>query len=211
MTPENGRSFKFLRNGEAEPADIDWEKGIDSARQAISEALSAKNIAFLLGAGCSSLMRDGTEVGIPTMSPLAKEFCAFRFAPAEPRGEDTRADDVVEDPNQSDAQTHYIRGEDGAEIPLRPEVCDDSKPQPKDGPAPWRLTTAEVDCLTALGIDLESGYNRNLERLMEVLFSQRFVLRASENSSHWPQLNLINGIIEKVQAFLWCRLTDGAF
>ena len=40
------------------------------------EALGARNIAFLLGAGCSSMVvGDGTERGIATMAPLAKEFC----------------------------------------------------------------------------------------------------------------------------------------
>ena len=58
------RTFKFVRNGEPEPADMDWEKGIETARQAISEAMNAKNIAFLLGAGCSSLMKSGIEAGI---------------------------------------------------------------------------------------------------------------------------------------------------
>lgn len=41
----------------------------------ISEAMSAKNIDFLLGAGCSSLMKGDKELGISTMAPLAKEFC----------------------------------------------------------------------------------------------------------------------------------------
>jgi hypothetical protein len=30
------RTFKFLRNGETEPVDMDWKKGIEIARQAIS-------------------------------------------------------------------------------------------------------------------------------------------------------------------------------
>jgi len=69
------RKFQFLRNGDADPSELDWNKGIESARQAISEAMNAKNIAFLLGAGCSSLMRGEKELGIATMAPLAKEFC----------------------------------------------------------------------------------------------------------------------------------------
>jgi len=69
------RKFQFLRNGDADPSELDWSKGIESARQAISETMNAKNIAFLLGAGCSSLMRDKKELGIATMEPLAKEFC----------------------------------------------------------------------------------------------------------------------------------------
>jgi hypothetical protein len=69
------RKFQFLRNGDGELVDLDWSKGIESARQAISEALNAKNVAFLLGAGCSSFMKGGKELGIATMAPLAKEFC----------------------------------------------------------------------------------------------------------------------------------------
>lgn len=64
-----GRQFQFLRNGNADPLALDWSKGAESARQAISETMSAKNIAFLLGAGCSSLMKDGKELGISTMAP----------------------------------------------------------------------------------------------------------------------------------------------
>lgn len=77
--------------------------------------------------------------------------------------------------------------------------------------APWRLTRAEIEYLDALGIDLEQGYNRNLERLMEVLFAQRFVLRQSVNAAFWPSRDLIDGVITKVQDFLWARVTNGAF
>ncbi len=72
--------FKFLRSGGAEPAELDWGRGIETVRQAMSEAMSAKNIAFLLGAGCSSFMKDGQDLGIPTMAQLAKEFCAETLA-----------------------------------------------------------------------------------------------------------------------------------
>ncbi len=47
---EEERKFQFLRNGDADPSELDWSKGIESARQAISEAMNAKNIAF-----CSAL------------------------------------------------------------------------------------------------------------------------------------------------------------
>ncbi|WP_439372891.1 SIR2 family protein [Bradyrhizobium sp. DASA03120] len=213
MIEGNVRTFKFLRNGDAEAAEMDWEKGIDTARQAISEALNAKNIAFLLGAGCSSLMRDGTDVGIPTMAPLAKEFCAATLAAVMPGLAMPEPDEDLQLDTEtiSNAQAHYVRGEDGAEVALRPNLVNEAESQSETSLLPWRLTNAEYDCLTALGIDLESGYNRNLERLMEVLFSQRFVLRKRHDASRWPQLDLINSIIEKVQAFLWSRLTDGAF
>ncbi|WP_301273326.1 hypothetical protein [Acetobacter okinawensis] len=33
----NERKFQFLRNGDADPLKLDWNKGIESARQAISK------------------------------------------------------------------------------------------------------------------------------------------------------------------------------
>lgn len=168
------RKFQFLRNGDAGPSELDWNKGIESARQAISEAMNAKNIAFLLGAGCSSLMRDEKELGIATMAPLAKEFCGETLA--------ARAAGFYGDP-----------------------------PVVGAAPAPWRLTKGELDYLDALGIDLAKDYSRNLERLMEVLFAQRFVLRQSENPDLHPYRAVLDGIIKKVQDFLWTRVTQGAF
>jgi hypothetical protein len=168
------RKFQFLRNGDADPSELDWNKGIESARQAISEAMNAKNIAFLLGAGCSSLMRDEKELGIATMAPLAKEFCEETLA--------ARAAGFYGDP-----------------------------PVVGAAPAPWRLTKGELDYLDALGIDLAKDYSRNLERLMEVLFAQRFVLRQSENPNLHPYRAVLDGIIKKVQDFLWTRVTQGAF
>ena len=168
------RKFQFLRNGDADPSELDWNKGIESARQAISEAMNAKNIAFLLGAGCSSLMRDKKELGIATMAPLAKEFCGETL--------EARAAGFYGDP-----------------------------PVVGAAPAPWRLTKGELDYLDALGIDLAKDYSRNLERLMEVLFAQRFVLRHSENAALHPNRAVLDGIIKKVQDFLWTRVTKGRF
>lgn len=171
---EEGRKFQFLRNGDADPSALDWNKGAESARQAISEAMNAKNIAFLLGAGCSSLMKEGKELGISTMAPLAEEFCGETV--------DARAAGAYADP-----------------------------PAAGQAPAPWRLTKVELDYLDALGINLEKDYSRNLERLMEVLFAQRFVLRHSENPDLHPNRAVLDGIIKKVQDFLWTRVTKGRF
>ena len=171
---EEERKFQFLRDGDAEPSELDWDKGIESARKAISEAMNAKNIAFLLGAGCSSLMKDKKELGIATMAPLAKEFCGETV--------EARAAGFYSDPPTAGAV-----------------------------PAPWRLTKDELDYLDALGVDLAKDYSRNLERLMEVLFAQRFVLRQSENPDLHPYRAVLDGIIKKVQDFLWTRVTQGAF
>ena len=191
------RTFQFLRNGDAEPAELDWVKGIETARQAISEAMSAKNVAFLLGAGCSSLMRDRQEVGISTMAPLAKEFCGETLAA---RAAGFYAQPAVDEPEES------LVGLDDDPFADHP-----GEPAPAADAALRRLTKEEVDYLDGIGIDLEQGYNRNLERLMEVLFAQRFVLRASGSATHWPARDLVAGIIKKVQDFLWARVTDGAF
>lgn len=171
---EEERKFQFLRDGDAEPSELDWNKGIESARKAISEAMNAKNIAFLLGAGCSSLMKDKKELGIATMAPLAKEFCGETI--------EARAAGFYSDPPTAGAV-----------------------------PAPWRLTKDELDYLNALGVDLAKDYSRNLERLMEVLFAQRFVLRQSENPDLHPYRAVLDGIIKKVQDFLWTRVTQGVF
>ena len=171
---EEERKFQFLRDGDAVPSELDWNKGIESASKAISEAMNAKNIAFLLGAGCSSLMKDKKELGIATMAPLAKEFCGETI--------EARAAGFYSDPPTAGA-----------------------------APAPWRLTKDELDYLDALGVDLAKDYSRNLERLMEVLFAQRFVLRQSENPDLHPYRAVLDGIIKKVQDFLWTRVTQGAF
>lgn len=69
------RKFKFLRDGSETPLEFDWPEGAEKVRQTISEAMSARNIAFLLGAGASSVRKDEKELGIATMLHLAKEFC----------------------------------------------------------------------------------------------------------------------------------------
>lgn len=209
------RTFQFHRNGEDASAPLVWGTGEQTVRAAISDALNAKNIAFLLGAGCSSLVKDKIELGIPTMAALAREFCAETLAPVA----EAAVESVIVASDSNDAlgeiearpDDMIIRGDDGAEVRVQPpvEVTDDDEPDSK--PAAWRLTAKEHACLTALGIDLEGQYSRNLERLMELLFAHRFVLRQSENAGVWPQRDLIDSIIAKVQAFLWLRVTEGAF
>jgi hypothetical protein len=58
------------RDGE----EFDWEKAAGIVRAQLADAMNARHIAFLLGSGCSSLVRNGQQFGIPTMHPLAQEF-----------------------------------------------------------------------------------------------------------------------------------------
>ena len=74
--PAPTSGFSFIRQGDHAAQDLDWEKGPDQVRKALAEALGARNVAFLLGAGCSSMVVDDKERGISTMLPLAREFCA---------------------------------------------------------------------------------------------------------------------------------------
>ena len=162
-------TFSFLRGTEADSGEYEWPDGADVVRKALSESLSARNVAFLLGAGCSSyyaqdpdnlLDEEWREVGIPTMAPLAKEFTKVRSA-------------------------------DEAGFP----------------------TAAEREVLTGeFGIDIgDSEYARNLERLMELLFSLRFTLSRSALPKADENLKVVNLIIQKVQAFLWEKCTNGVF
>ena len=71
-----GPDYAVLRQPSA-AADANSEKAIISKiQESLTEAVNAKNVSFLLGAGCSSLLIGGAQIGIPTMKPLAQEFTA---------------------------------------------------------------------------------------------------------------------------------------
>jgi hypothetical protein len=162
-------TFKFLRGAENDANELEWPAGADVVRKALSESLNAKNVAFLLGAGCSSCYKkevdllgdeEWREVGIPTMAPLAAEFTKARSA------------DEAGFPSASE----------------RKVLTDD------------------------FGIDIgDKEYARNLERLMELMFSLRFSLARSNLARAKDNLKVVNSIIQKVQVFLWDKCTNGAF
>lgn len=162
--------FHFIKSGDQANSALDWGRGPDHVRKAIGEALNARNVAFLLGAGCSSLVVDKQERGISTMAPLAKEFCKH---------------------------------------PDEPQIDDDFNPVP--APA-WALDKADVEFLGKLGASLnDTEYSRNLERLMELLYSLRFVYKRSTKAAHEVSAKRVESIIQKVKSFLWERCTKGAF
>lgn len=57
-----------------------WDEISKIVRAQISDAMGARNLSFLLGSGCSSLIKESmpgvepAEAGIPTMAPLATKF-----------------------------------------------------------------------------------------------------------------------------------------
>jgi hypothetical protein len=58
--------------------DLNESDHIKKIQDAFSKVLDGKNLSFLLGCGCSSFVKEidtiQTDVGVPTMMPLAKEF-----------------------------------------------------------------------------------------------------------------------------------------
>jgi len=76
---EQAQTFSFLKGGEDVVASnddgaFDWEQAASKVREQLGNAMSARNVAFLLGSGCSSFYHGGKQVGIPTMAPMAKAF-----------------------------------------------------------------------------------------------------------------------------------------
>jgi hypothetical protein len=74
-----GKPLAFLKGGEdcvtaKDGHSIDWGEFAQLVRQQLSDAMNSRNVAFLLGAGCSSHVVTGKELGVATMPLLAKEF-----------------------------------------------------------------------------------------------------------------------------------------
>jgi len=72
-TNDPQRSVAFYK-GKTNTVDSESSETIATVRRDIADALNSKNLAFLLGSGCSSFQQDGRELGIPTMGPMAKKF-----------------------------------------------------------------------------------------------------------------------------------------
>lgn len=67
-------SQRIIHQGEELPQ---WEEQSATLSRQMSELFDAQNLSFLIGSGCSSMRKSGTEHGVPTMGPLAAEFCGW--------------------------------------------------------------------------------------------------------------------------------------
>jgi hypothetical protein len=72
-------SFSFLKGAEdiVAPKDgkaFEWEQAAAKVREHLNDAMNARNVAFLLGSGCSSHQIENRQVGVPTMKPMAQKF-----------------------------------------------------------------------------------------------------------------------------------------
>ncbi|WP_417558780.1 SIR2 family protein [Mesoflavibacter zeaxanthinifaciens] len=67
--------------------DLNESDQIKKIQDAFSKVLDGKNLSFLLGCGCSSFVKEidkvKTDVGVPTMMPLAKEFYTDILLPGD--------------------------------------------------------------------------------------------------------------------------------
>ncbi|HAW22903.1 MAG TPA: SIR2 family protein [Pseudomonas sp.] len=76
---EGESEFSFFKGTEdvvaaKEGSPFNWDTAASRVREHLHDALNAKHLSFLFGSGCSSLMRESQQRGIPTMAPLATEF-----------------------------------------------------------------------------------------------------------------------------------------
>ncbi len=74
---------EILEKGKAADGEANESELLKKIQDAFSKVLDGKNLSFLLGCGCSSFIiekekagggKEWTDVGVPTMIPLAKEF-----------------------------------------------------------------------------------------------------------------------------------------
>ena len=158
--------FSFFKGADdiVSPKDgtaFDWEKAATRVRENLHDALNAKHLSFLFGSGCSSLVMEDKQRGVPTMAPLAAEFLGA------------------------------VPGVDDTQFP----------------------SAAEREALsTHLGFNLGTEeFQKNLERLMEVLYSFQFVLKRSENEELAKGAAAIDSLIGKATAFVTKRCSEGLF
>jgi len=161
-----GNHFSFLKGGDdvirpREGDDFNWEKAASTVRDHLQDALNAKHLSFLFGSGCSSLVKEGDQLGIPTMAPLATEF-----------------------------------------------LDNESTDQHQDLPS----VTEREALINHLGFDLENkDIQKNLERLMEVLYSFQFVLKQTDKEDMRKGSDAINKLIDKVTSFITRKCSEGRF
>ena len=54
--------------------DKEEKVAVEEIQKELLQVFDVQNLSFLFGAGCSSHVVEGNEVGIPVMAPMAEEF-----------------------------------------------------------------------------------------------------------------------------------------
>ncbi|GAB3368849.1 hypothetical protein GCM10027431_15000 [Lysobacter rhizosphaerae] len=163
---EGNPVFSFLKGGydaiaSKEGIDFDWERAAGRVREQMNDAMNARHLSFLLGSGCSSFYKNGQQVGVPTMGPLASAFIGNIGSPGD---------------------ANYV-------------------------------TQTERDLLREkLGLDIgEAEYSRNLERLMEALFSFQFIVNRSSQPEIKAAATVVKDVIDKVTRHILRACLAGEF
>ena len=163
---ENVASLHFFKGKQdileaKDGSTLEWQDAASRIREQLNDAMNAQHLGFLFGSGCSSLVSEGAECGIPTMAPLANAF--------------------IKATGSSSVAPHL----DAAEAKILKDT---------------------------LGIDLESKeYESNLERLLEVLHSLRFVLGHSSSPALLESLPTVTSAIAKVTSYILYACSNGPF
>ncbi|MCR9093125.1 MAG: SIR2 family protein [bacterium] len=79
---QKGGSNLFDQIPSGSEGDEHWLHQAETVRKHMNDVMSARNVAFLLGSGCSSRLVDGHELGIPTMAPMARQVLAEADGPS---------------------------------------------------------------------------------------------------------------------------------
>jgi len=215
-TDASVREFSFIKGVENVVAPKDgnifqWNTAAARVREHLHDALNAKNLAFLFGSGCSSVVSGIEQKGIPTMGPLAAEFLKpFSTSSQQPPGNPAPAIVLGLPPLPGSAPLPPVP----VPVPLPPGTTLPTNPAPTPPDNELTLPTAHerTVLIDALGFDIASPeFSNNLERLMEALYSFQFVLKRSTSAALIPAAGIVESLIKKVTKFVTARCSTGSF
>lgn len=170
-------------------AAFDWDSAAATVRQSLTEAMNARHVAFLLGSGCSS------------------------FVVANEDGEDDQTGDAADAAGDNHDEDNEDEKWLELGVPTMGPLASDFHSAWADKQNPNRLTKAEHDLLEEkLGFDADDGdCASNLERLLEALYSFKFILTRSVNEDMLEAKDTIDTAISKVTRFITGKCSVGEF
>lgn len=192
------RRFSFLKgdvDAAAPPgnAAFDWDRAAATVRENLTEAMNARHVAFLLGSGCSSYVVEDEDDEEDLIGDA----------------EDDAAGDDEDDDGDEDGDDKRLE----LGVPTMGPLASDFHDAWADDDQPNRLTKAEHDLLKEkLGFDADGGdCAGNLERLLETLYSFKFILAQTDNKEMLKAKDTVDAVIGKVTRFITGKCSDGEF
>jgi len=185
-TTSSKLEFSFFKGGEDVVASVadaafDWDRAAATVRENLTEAMNARHVAFLLGSGCSSYVVEN---------------------------EDAAEDLVGGDEDDVENDKWLELG-----VPTMGPLASEFHHAWADDEHPNRLTEAEYDLLKEkLGFDADGGdCAENLERLLETLYSFKFILAQTYNEEMLKAKDTVDAVIGKVTRFITGKCSTGEF